>query len=240
MASIIEHTAPRLKRLLRQAATPAASDSAQRFFKQPVRALGVRTPQLRRLTTQAAREYRRARLGFDDVLPIADRLWTQGALEERILAVLLLGKFRRQLERRHWRQLDRWVRSLSNWAETDALCVELLAPLLQAAPELIDRLIPWTRSRQRWRRRAAAVALVPAARRGEHHAVAFDIVDRMAGDRDDMVEKATGWLLKEISRTQPRAVADFLLADIDRFSRTTVRYGCEKLPTRLRAKVMSA
>jgi 3-methyladenine DNA glycosylase AlkD len=55
-----------------------------------------------------------------------------------------------------------------------------------------------------------------------------------------MVEKGIGWLLKEVSRKRPQAVADFLVADIDRFSRTTVRYACEKMPKRLRAKVMSA
>jgi 3-methyladenine DNA glycosylase AlkD len=78
------------------------------------------------------------------------------------------------------------------------------------------------------------------ARHGEQHEIAFDICDRLAADRDDMVEKGTGWLLKEMSRTQPQAVADFMLADIGRFSRTTVRYACEKMPKALRTKVMSA
>ena len=55
-----------------------------------------------------------------------------------------------------------------------------------------------------------------------------------------MVEKGIGWLLKEVSRTQPQAVADFLLVDIDRFARTTVRYACEKLPKPKRTRVMQA
>jgi 3-methyladenine DNA glycosylase AlkD len=154
--------------------------------------------------------------------------------------VLLVGKFKRHFERRHWNHFDGWVDSLTNWAETDGLCSLLLTPLLDKYPALVKRLKPWTRGKLRWRRRAAAVALVHRARRGEHHDAAFEICDRLAADRDDMVEKGIGWLLKEVSRTQPKAVADYLLSDIDRFSRTTVRYACEKLPPNLRKRVMSA
>ncbi len=120
------------------------------------------------------------------------------------------------------------------------MCLGLFAPLLKKEPALITRLRAWTRSPNRWRRRAAAVALVALARHGERHEAAFDICHRLAEDRDDMVEKAIGWLLKEVSRTQPEAVADYLLENIERLSRTTVRYACEKLPARLRNRVMTA
>lgn len=240
MVSKIEHTAPYLKRRLRELADPEFRESQQRFSKEPLRTLGVRTPELRKLAMAAAKEYRRSGLSFDDILEIAERIWRRGALEERGLAIDILSRFQRHLEPRHWGHFDKWVDSLSNWAETDGLCLGLLAPLLKQRPALVKRLRAWTRSPHRWRRRAAAAALVPLARHGEQHEAAFDICDRLAEDRDDMVEKAIGWLLKEVSRTQPQAVADYLLDNIERLSRTTVRYACEKLPARLRKRVMSA
>ena len=240
MVSKIEHTAPHLKRRLRELAQPEFRESQQRFSKEPLRTLGVRTPELRKLAVAAAKEYRRSGLDFDEILEIAEQLWQRGALEERGLAIDILSRFKRHLELRHWSCFDKWVDSLSNWAETDGLCLGLLAPLLEQHPALVKRLSTWTRSPHRWRRRAAAVALVAQARHGEGHEAAFDICDRLAEDRDDMVEKAIGWLLKEVSRTQPEAVADYLLDNIERLSRTTVRYACEKLPKRLRNRVMSA
>ncbi|UCC72515.1 MAG: DNA alkylation repair protein [Gemmatimonadota bacterium] len=240
MARKIEHNARRLKRLLREAADPETREGQLRYVKGPLRSLGVKAADIHRTASAAAREYRGARLDLDQVIQIADRLWKPGILEERALAVLIVGKFKRHLERRHWDHFDAWVDSLSNWAETDGICGEILGPLLTKQPGLVKRLKPWTRSQLRWRRRAAAVALVHIARRGELHHVAFEICDRLAGDRDDMVEKAVGWLLKEISRTQPGAVADYLLDNIDGLSRTTVRYACEKLPAKLRARVMAA
>ncbi len=240
MARKIENTAPRLKRRLREAADPEFRRSQQRFFKEPARTLGLRAAEVRRLAAEAAREYRDAGLDVDDLLEIADPLWESGIVEARVLAVLILSKFRRLLGRRHWGHFDGWVDSLSNWGETDCLCCELLAHLIDFEPPLVDRLRAWARSRNRWRRRAAAVTLVRHARRGDHHDAAFAICDRLAEDRDDTVEKAVGWLLKEASRTQPQKVADYLLENIDRLSRTTVRYACEKLPARLRSRVMSA
>lgn len=240
MAKKIENTAARLKRRLREAADPEFRRSQQRFFKEPARTLGLRAAEVRRLAAEAAREYRAAGLELDELLEIADSLWQSGIVEARLLAVLILSKFHRLLERRHWRHFDGWVDSLNNWGETDCLCCDLFSHLLEAEPQLVDRLSAWTRSRNRWRRRAAAVALVPHARRGHHHDAAFAICDRLAEDRDDMVEKGVGWLLKEASRTQPQRVADYLLDNIDRLSRTTVRYACEKLPAKLRDRVMSA
>jgi 3-methyladenine DNA glycosylase AlkD len=240
MARKIEHTAPRLKRQLRALADPEFKSSQQRFFKEAVRGLGVRTPAVRKLASEAAKEYRTARFSFDEILAISEGLWRSGIIEERALALIVISKFQRQLTRSHWTRFDRWVDDLTNWAETDGLSCEILAPLLRKEPRLVGHLPSWTRSPNRWRRRAAAVSLVRLVRRGEQHDAAFDICGRLADDRDDMVAKGIGWLLKEISRTKPQMVADFLTADIARFSRTTVRYACEKLPEPLRSQVMSA
>ena len=171
MRNKIEHTATYLKRQLKAAAAPGFRDSQSRFFKQPVKALGVRTADVYELAKVAAKEYRSARVPFDAILETCARLWQDGVLEERILAVQILSKFKRAWEPSHWKIFDGWIDSLSNWAETDALCMKVLAPLV-----------------------------------GQ----------------------------------QPEAVADFLLSDIDRFSRTTVRYACEKMPKKLRARVMAA
>jgi 3-methyladenine DNA glycosylase AlkD len=240
VARKLQNTPAQIKRDLRRLADPATRNSQQRFSKEPLRSIGVQTPDLRRLATAAAREYRQAKLGFDEILTFADALWRRGILEERAVAVLFLSKFKRYFERRHWRHFDRYVDSLSNWGETDALCGNVLAPLLEKEPDLVHHLEPWTRSRNRWRRRAAAVALVPAARRGQHHEFAYLICDRLADDRDDLVEKAVGWLLKEISRTQPQSVVDYLLANGQVLSRTTIRYAAEKLPAPLRRRALAA
>lgn len=238
IASRPQYTAANLGRALRELADPEARAGQQRFFKESVRGLGVRTPDVRRLATRAAAEYRRLKLPFDDVHAIAERLWREGVLEERVLAVFIVAKFIRRIGPDDWSRVERWAASLSNWAETDGLSVYVVGPLLERYPELIPQLTSWTDSAVRCQRRAAAVALVPLARRGLQHDAAYAVCERLAEDRDDLVVKAVGWLLKEVARTAPQAVADYLLSRGDRFSRTSVRIACEKMPAVLRKQVM--
>ena len=69
----LEHTVPRLQRLLRQAADPSFRVTQQRFFREPIRTIGVRTADLRCLAARAAKEYRRARLPWPEVARIAEQ-----------------------------------------------------------------------------------------------------------------------------------------------------------------------
>ncbi len=197
---MIEHTPGRLRRLLREAAEPAFRATQQSFSKEPIRTLGVRTPQVRRLATQAAKEYREARLPWEKIVTIAEELWRGKMLEERVLGIEILARFRSRLD--DWRRFDGWVDTLSNWGETDGLCIYVLAPILERQPEAARRLLAWTRSRNRWRRRAAAAALVPLARRGQHLGIAAEVCRRLAADRDDLVRKAVVWLRKQTARSR--------------------------------------
>ena len=236
MASKIEHTAARLKRLLREAADPAAKASLTRFFKRPVRALGVRTPDVRRIAAAAAKEYRARGMAVDDVFDLAEPLWRGGVLEERVLAVFLIARFQRQLERTHWERLEGWASSLSNWGEADGLGIHVIGPLLRREPDLSERVHAWCESGNPLQRRAAAVSLVPLARQGVGQETVVRLCEALAEDGDDLVQKAVGWLLKELSRTDPESVTDFLVEHRERLSRLTLRYASEKLPERLRRR----
>jgi len=234
----MEHTAARLRELLREAAEPGFQSTQQGFSRERLRSLGVRTPHIRALAKAAAREYRSQRLAWSQILEIAEQLWRGEFSEEHFLAIEVLSCFRSRLGAPDWKRLSRWIDLISNWAETDGLSIYLLAPILSREPERIRRLRSWTRSRNRWRRRAAAVALVPLARRGAHWKEVAAICDRLAADRDDLIEKAIGWLLKEASRTRPTQVVEYLLKNRARLSPTTLRYAGQKLPERLRARVL--
>jgi 3-methyladenine DNA glycosylase AlkD len=97
-------------------------------------------------------------------------------------------------------------------------------------PGALERLRGWATSPNRWRRRAAAVSLVPAARRGAMLHKALGLADLLMEDRDDMVQKGVGWMLKEASKPHPREVREYLLAWRDRASALVLRYASEKLP----------
>ena len=111
----------------------------------------------------------------------------------------------------------------------------LLAASIQNQPELIALLPSWTKSPNRWKRRAAAVTLVREARQGRNTAAIFRIAGLLMEDSDDMVRKGVGWLLKETYPRKPKEALSFLKPWRGRAPRLVLRLAAEKMTPQDRA-----
>jgi len=152
----------------------------------------------------------------------------------------LYRRFARQCGAREFKLFTGWLdRYVDNWGLTDGVSLWLLGASIANDPSLIDRLDAWTKSKNRWKRRAAAVALVPSARRGLNTNAIFRIAHPLMTDEDDMVQKAAGWLLKETYPKKPRETVKFLTPWRDKAPRLTLRYAAEKMTAKDRAFVLS-
>jgi 3-methyladenine DNA glycosylase AlkD len=108
-----------------------------------------------------------------------------------------------------------FVGRAQSWYAVDALGTILIGPLW-AKGRLPDSLIGgWARSDDRWLRRSALVATVKLSPRPEHTAATLAICRKLAADRDDMVEKALSWALRELSK-RDRAAVEAFMAEMDR------------------------
>ncbi len=218
------------RKQLRAAAAYWPPRKATDFFKpeEQVYSIAISTPRLRQIERRTYAVVRDA-WGNREAVEFADQLLRERHIEGRSLGLMLLARFHHDFEpdllarARAWLAADR----CDNWALTDLLATQVLAPLLQRSPALADRLKPWTGARNVWVRRAVLVALVPLARRGQQLALAYSVVTRLQPDRNDLIQKAAGWLLRECGQTNPRRLATYLMAHGPRVPRTTLRYAIE-------------
>ena len=226
----------RVRRELRRKGSPAVARSVQRFFKEPVPAYGWRTAEVRRLAQRLRREMAGdAKLLF----AVAEKLFAGPTVEEQSLGVILLERAARKFGAAEFRRLERWLRHVKNWAACDALCVSLLGAILRREARLATRVHRWARSRNFWRRRAAAVSFVPAARRGVYTKEIFQGATRLLDDDEYMVQKGVGWLLREAGKTRGAEVVAYLLRVRKRAPRLVLRTACETLPARARRRVLA-
>ncbi len=212
---------------LRRRADPRKAEAAKRFFKEPIDALGFSAPQLREM----AREFQpmvEGNMGL--ALEVAGELMASGNVDISSLGICFLQRMKRHLKPKHFDVFDSWIDHLNNWANTDGLCCHLIAETIKKDPGLADRLLGWTVSENRWRRRAAAVSLVPIARRGKMLCLVFEVAERLMTDDDEMVQKGVGWLLKEASKEHPDDVRRFLIEWREEAPALILRYASEKLP----------
>jgi 3-methyladenine DNA glycosylase AlkD len=167
-------------------------------------------------------------------------LWESRKLEEAELAIYVYRRFARQCGAREFRMFTGWLdRYVNEWGLTDGLSLWLLGASIGNHPSLIAKLHPWTRSENRWKRRAAAVAMVPSARRGLHTREIFRIATPLMPDDDHMVRKGVGWLLKETYPKKPAETVRFLLPWRGKAPRLTLRYAAEKMTAADRARVLA-
>jgi len=87
-------------------------------------------------------------------------------------------------------------------------------------------------------KRASAVSLIIPARNGRHLKDIFEIADILLLDKDDMVQKGYGLMLKEASHNHQKEVFDYVVAHKDVMPRTALRYAIEKMPDVLRKEAM--
>jgi 3-methyladenine DNA glycosylase AlkD len=199
------------------------------YFKDPGDQvfLGVTTPILRKL----AREFM--------LLPLADvrRLMQSRVHDEQSLAFAIL---RRRFEQGSEAEQEkifafyirnrRWVRS---WDAVDDTAPNIVGPyLLKRDKTLLYQLV---RSSRLWDRRIAVVATLHFIRRG-YLDDALRLAAMLLNDKEDLIHKATGWILREVGKQDFPALRKFLKAHCAIMPRTMLRYAIERFPEPERVK----
>jgi len=227
-----------ITRTLRSWRDPARAEGVQRYFKHTVVALGIDTPTLRAyVNEQVARV--RPLWTVKPALACCAGLLAQPEMELRGAGLLLLAGFQRHLTAEFVPTAESWLRNrLDNWALVDSFCSLVLSPLLNRDPNLESALRRWSKADSLWVRRAALVTLVPGARRGQRLGLAYDLATEHLADPEDLMHKATGWLLREAGKTDPARLRQFLLSHGPSIPRTTLRYAIERFSVTERAKLL--
>lgn len=227
VADLLKSTRAQLK----TAADPEFAVGLRWFFKEPVNPYGVRTPKVRELARTAYRELKQ--------WPVTERdrfvteLWKSGMLEEGVLVAHVYRRFAKSCDEREFRMFEQWInRYVGNWSHCDGVSTWLIAASIANRPGLADRLGPWTKSKNRWKRRSAAVSLIQEAKQGRNTEIIFHICGLLLEDADDMVQKGVGWLLKETYPKKPREVLEFLDPWRPRAPRLVLRLAAEKMTER--------
>jgi len=230
-------TAAAVHRRMLALADPDRAKSSQGFFKtgpgqygEGDRFLGFTVPALRTLV----REY--AGLSLRATAALLKSPWH----EERLLALLILV--------RQYEDGDATVRDeiyqcyidnrsrINNWDLVDCSAPQIVgAHLLHGGRGFLRDL---ARSASLWDRRIAMLATFHYIKAGDFDD-ALAIARMLLGDREDLIHKAVGWMLREVGKRDRKALERFLRAHADRMPRTTLRYAIERFPDDLRRRYLA-
>jgi 3-methyladenine DNA glycosylase AlkD len=212
--------------------------SQQNFFKEEVTFYGVKNPMVHKISQEFSGHVRA--MTKQEVFGLCEILWQSGYMEESIVACNWSYYFHRQYEPADFHVFERWISEyVSNWASCDTLCNHTVGDFIMMYPEYISKLKEFARSPNRWTRRAAAVSLIIPAKKGLFPDDILEIAGILLLDKDDLVQKGYGWMLKAASQANCEMIFDFVMKHKSTMPRTALRYAIEKMPPGMKAAAMA-
>lgn len=221
-----------LRKSLKKLASPKIAEHSRRFFKTGKGEygegdifLGIRVPVLR----QEAKKYR------DISLSEIKTLIKSGFHEERLCAlILLVDKFKRGSGAEKTRIYNLYISStkyINNWDLVDCSAPYIAGVYLEGRDKKI--LYDFAGSDDLWKRRIAVISTFYLIKNMDFRD-ALSISEILLNDREDLIHKAVGWMLREIGKRDINTLKEFLDRHYKTMPRTMLRYAIEKFPEKER------
>lgn len=225
--SAVIPTARNVLRDLARQKNPAQTAHLRRFFKTGPgeygagdQFWGLKVPQVRAIL---------ARYG-PLPLPVAAELLAHPVHEARFWAAIALARdYAKASPAAQKAIFDFYLahaHRINNWDLVDLSAPNIVGRHLPAGGgrRVLARLV---RSPNLWARRIAMVATYAHIRQGDLRNT-FWLAECLLNDREDLLHKATGWMLREAGKRDPAALRDFLRRRAAQMPRTMLRYAIER------------
>lgn len=229
------------KKELRAYASLQKVASSKRFFKtgkgeygEGDRFLGLTVPEIR----MVAKTYRD--LGRPDTL----KLLTSPFHEERMFSLItLVHQYKHAHEAGQKEIYNLYLghtKYINNWDLVDMSAEHIVGAYLADKPALQRKtLAKLAKSKLIWERRIAMLATFHYIKKGSSKE-ALKIASMLVNDSEDLIQKAVGWMLREVGQKCSLAQEQaFLKIHAVSMPRTMLRYAIEKFPKKERLQYLS-
>ena len=211
---------------------------AQRFFKTAKGEygygdifIGVRVPIIR----QIAKKYQMLSL------PEIEKLISSKFHEVRLCGLVIITMqykwAKGELEQK--RLFDFYLKQIKKGRVNNWDLVDVTAPIMGGyliprsdAMQLLKKL---AKSKDLWQRRSAILFTFAYIRKKELQPT-ITIVKMLINDKADLIQKASGWALRELGKKNVSLLRGFLRDNSTKMGRTSLRYAIERLPNAERKK----
>lgn len=160
--------------------------------------------------------------------------------EHRLTGLLILCKkfneSRKIKKEKHWIDLYiKKVKRVNNWDLVDTSAPIILGQWLEDKDRSI--LYKWAKDKSIWKNRIAIISTLHFIRKNDISDI-IALSKLMLSHPHDLMHKATGWMLREAWKRNPKEVEMFIRQNAGCMPRTMLRYAIEKMDAKKRAGFM--
>lgn len=191
--------------------------------------LGVVVPKIRKLSDKYLD------LSFEELRDLIN----SKVHEERFLALLILIRRYNSSKEENKKEIFEFylnnINGVNNWDLVDLSAPRILGNFLINKPK--DIIYELSKSQDLWERRIAIISTYSFILQGEFEDT-LNLSDILIKDKEDLIQKAVGWMLREVGKRNEEILKDFLKERYKKMPRTMLRYAIEKFSKDLRKKYL--
>lgn len=233
----MENVIDKIRDELKQSIDKNTQMTSPNFFKEKIKSYGVKMQTVNKISKDNFK-----RIDFkskSEIFDFCEILWQSGFIEESFIACHWSYYIHKKYEPADFQIFRKWISEyVNNWASCDTLCNHTLGEFIEMYPEYLGKLKDLAKSDNRWMRRASAVSLIIPGRKGKFINDIIEIADILLLDKDDLVQKGYGWMLKAASEANQQEIFEFVIKNKSIMPRTALRYAIEKMPSEMKVKAM--
>jgi 3-methyladenine DNA glycosylase AlkD len=155
--------------------------------------------------------------------------------EERLIALFIITHhFEKSPNEKQKDIIDKYLahtKYINNWDLVDSSAYKILGKYLLDKPK--DILFKLAKSPMLWERRIAMVSTYAFIKQKES-TLTFQLALLLMNDKEDLMHKAVGWMLREAGKHDPIGLEIFLSENYKKMPRTMLRYSIEKFSEKKR------
>jgi 3-methyladenine DNA glycosylase AlkD len=211
--------------------SPERREKSKTYFPTSQQVMGVTNPDIQALLKEIKAKYGPGTPA--EWINLCKALVATSVFECQVLAYEMIGRDRKLLDALVYRDLSELGQNLDNWASVDHYTVGIFGVLWGRGvvkDKHIDKLL---KSDNFWDRRVAVVSTVALnlkSRGGTGDTPrTIAVCERVVDERQDMIQKALSWALRELSKRDREAVLAFMERHENRLANRVVREVNHKL-----------
>ena len=170
-------------------------------------------------------------------LDAADFLLPSPKYEDTSFAILFAAAMRDRFTAAVFDRIATWFAAgIRQWAHTDVMSSELLAPFIIDGVVPFEKFVEWRESPHKYQRRAVPVTMVALLKHRTDYKTMLEAIEPLMSDPEREVHQGVGWLLREIWKKDPKLVERLLTKHKDTAPRLIFQYATEKMTPEQKAR----
>lgn len=208
-------------------ANPVIIAKFARYFKEGYDAYGLSHDQV---TNKTSEILALPSITQDLILEASLLLVKSGKYELTVMAIRLVQSFYKSWTPASFETVEQWFSvGITNWAQTDYICGELINLFFKKKLINIASLSAWRTAENKFQRRAAVVGLIKPMKLSADFGPYYAFIEPMMHDPAREVHQGLGWFLRETWKKQPEPAEAFLMKFKDTAPRLIFQYATEKM-----------